>query len=393
MKAFNSVLNVFIDLFSSTLNDDEKESFEQVLEEHIKENEILKSQSDNVILNITSVKVISQVQSSAVENGWTTTNGGRIRSLDAEGVTIETSVIGTMTYGTYPDGYVVDEVIATALNSDFNVFVSGLKSDQSFSLAIRGDDQEDIDGNDNIRKRNSIILWISVACGTGGMIMGALLLLAHSRRKKLQEFRLATDRRLNNPENSNELIHSFTSSYIEEDKEERWVPEWDPNKIYEARSDRSCTFNKSSSDDFPESDYNSSTPMSTSTVSLGINLSPNARTEAMKHHQNFWFEPRSYSQEKESPESQKKDFSAPHTTFVTYASPGPVGVVIETTKDGPMVHSVRSTSQLLGTVMPGDIIIGLDNIETQELVAPALTRLMARKSQQEQRKITFLRPL
>lgn len=377
-------------MFSSALNDDEKESFERVLEEHIKENEILKSQSDNVILNITSVNVISQVHSSAAEIGWTTTNGKRIRSLDAEGILIEISVTGTMTYGKYPDRYVVDEVIATALNSDFNDFVSRLKSDQSFSLAIGGDDQEDMDGNDNAGKRNSIILWISVACGTGGMIMGALLLLAHSRRKKLQEFRLAIDRRLNYPENSNEFNQSFTSSYIEEEK---WVPEWDPNKIYEAKSGPSCTFNKSSSDDFPGSDYNSSTPMSTSTVSLGINLSPNARNEAMKHHQHFWFEPRSYSQEKESPESQKKDFSAPHTTFVTYASPGPVGVVIETTKDGPMVHSVRSTSQLLGTVMPGDIIIGLDNIETRELVAPALTRLMARKSQQEQRKITFLRPL
>jgi hypothetical protein len=70
-----------------------------------------------------------------------------------------------------------------------------------------------------------------------------------------------------------------------------------------------------------------------------------------------------------------------------------VGLVIETTKDGPMVHSVRSTSQLLGTVMPGDIIIALDNMDTRELVAPALTRLMARKSQQEQRKITFSRPM
>lgn len=375
------------------MDDNETDSFERILKEHIQENQVLTSKVNNVTLNITSVKVISQIRSSAAESGWTTTDENRVRALNEEGLLIETFITGTMTYGQYPDGYIVDDVIATALNSDFNTFVSRLKTDQSFSLALGGDDQDDIFENDDSKKRQSFIIWISVGCGAGGMIMGALLLLAHSRRKKLQEFRLATDRRLNYPGNSDVFNQSFASSYIEEDKEEHWVPEWEPNKIYEAKSGPSYMFNKSYAEDFPESEYNSSTPMSTSTASLGINLSPNARNEAMKHHQNFCFEPHLSSYEKDSLKSQRNDFSAAHTTFITYASPGPVGLVIETTKDGPMVHSVRSTSQLIGTVMPGDIIIALDNIDTRELVAPALTRLMARKSQQEQRKITFLRPM
>ena len=390
---FNLVLNMFIDSFSSALDDNEKDAFEKILKEFLQERQLLTKEFYKVNVNITSVKMISQIRTSSAENGLVTSDRKRKRSLDVEGLMIETLVTGTMTYGKYPDGFIVDDVIASALNSDFNGFVSRLESDHSFSLAIGVDDEEENFDTNNDKKKKSFIIWISVGCGAGGMIMGALLLLAQSRRKKLHEFRLATDRRLNYPEHSGGLNQSVTSSYIEEDKEERWVPEWDPNKIYQAKSGQSFLFHRTSFEDNPESEYNSSTPVSTSSVSLGINLSPQARNEAMKHHQHFFFEPHSASQEMDSADGKTKDFSAPHTTFITYAAPGPVGVVIETTKDGPMVHSVRNTSQLLGTVMPGDIIIGLDNIETRGLVAPALTRLMARKSQQEQRKITFLRPV
>lgn len=388
---FTLVLNMFIDSFSSALDDNEKDAFEQILKEFLQERQLLTEEFYQVNVNITSVKMISQIRTSAAENGLVTSD--RKRSLDVDGLMIQTLVTGTMTYGKYPDSFVVDDVIASALNNDFNVFVSRLESDQSFSLAIGGDEEEEKIDNKNDKKRKSFIIWISVGCGAGGMIMGALLLLAQSRRKKLQEFRLATDRRLNYPGHSSGFDQSFTSSYIEEDKEERWVPEWDPNKIYEAKSAQSYLYRKTSFEDNPDSEYNSSTPVSTSSVSLGINLSPQARNEAMKHHQHFFFEPHSASQDMDSADSKTKDFSAPHTTFTTYAAPGPVGIVIETSKEGPTVHSVRNTSQLLGTVMPGDIIIGLDNIETRGLVAPALTRLMARKSQQEQRKITFLRPM
>ncbi len=70
-----------------------------------------------------------------------------------------------------------------------------------------------------------------------------------------------------------------------------------------------------------------------------------------------------------------------------------MGIIIDTTAEGPMVHAIKPTSQLLGSVAPGDIVVGLDNIETRQMTAPALTRLMARKSQQNQRKITFLKPM
>ena len=77
--------------------------------------------------------------------------------------------------------------------------------------------------------------------------------------------------------------------------------------------------------------------------------------------------------------------------YECFAPPGPLGVIIDTTSNGPMVHSIKPTSQLLGIIHSGDFVIALDDIDTSAMTAPLLTRLMASKSQQPQRKITLLR--
>lgn len=376
---------MFIDIFSYAMDDIEKESFTNTLKMNIENNLILPR---GVSVELTDVRITSQVRTTSATIGVLNHTSGRM--LQVDGLLIDTEVTGNMTYGQLPNDFDITTLITSGFSSNFEYFVSQLESDQTLSAAIGGGggNKDDLNGS----KRNSFIIWISVACGVGGMIIGALLLLSHSRRKKIQAFRLAADRHLNNPPVPDEINQSFTSSYIEDDAE-KWVPVWDQNKIYHSKSYKSDVFHRSKSSEYYGSENNSSTPVSTSTASMGINLSPGARNEAMKHQQHFKFEPHAYLQEVIPSEETDVDIDAPYTTFITYATPGPVGVVIETTRDGPMVHSVRPTSQLLGTVMPGDIIIGLDNIETKELVAPALTRLMARKSQQERRKITFLRPM
>jgi hypothetical protein len=76
--------------------------------------------------------------------------------------------------------------------------------------------------------------------------------------------------------------------------------------------------------------------------------------------------------------------------YDVFAPAGPIGIVVDTTKEGPAVHSLKSTSPMLGLINPGDLIVGLDDQDTRGMTAATLTRLMAKKSSQKERKITLL---
>lgn len=78
--------------------------------------------------------------------------------------------------------------------------------------------------------------------------------------------------------------------------------------------------------------------------------------------------------------------------FDVTAPPGPLGIIIDTTPEGPMIHSLKPTSQLLGYVNPGDLIVGLDGVDTRNMTAATFTRLMAKRSQGE-RQMTLLKGL
>ena len=77
-------------------------------------------------------------------------------------------------------------------------------------------------------------------------------------------------------------------------------------------------------------------------------------------------------------------------SYDVYAPSGPIGIVVDTSKNGPAVHSLKSTSPMLGLINPGDLIIALDDEDTRKMTAASLTRLMAKKSRQKERKITLL---
>lgn len=72
------------------------------------------------------------------------------------------------------------------------------------------------------------------------------------------------------------------------------------------------------------------------------------------------------------------------------APPGPIGIVVDTTTNGPAVHSLKNTSPMMGLIAPGDLIVGLDDADTRGMTAATLTRLMAQKANQKERKITLL---
>jgi hypothetical protein len=76
--------------------------------------------------------------------------------------------------------------------------------------------------------------------------------------------------------------------------------------------------------------------------------------------------------------------------YDVFAPAGPIGIVVDTTKHGPAVHSLKPTSPMLGLINPGDLIVGLDDEDTRGMTAATLTRLMAQKSNQKERKITLL---
>lgn len=78
--------------------------------------------------------------------------------------------------------------------------------------------------------------------------------------------------------------------------------------------------------------------------------------------------------------------------FDIFAPPGPLGIIIDTTPEGPMIHSLKPTSQLAGMVSPGDLIVGLDGVDTRNMTAATFTRLMAKRSHGE-RQMTLLKGL
>jgi len=62
------------------------------------------------------------------------------------------------------------------------------------------------------------------------------------------------------------------------------------------------------------------------------------------------------------------------------APPGKLGIVIDTTLEGPVVHTVNSQSPLAGTLFPGDIIVAVNDVDTRAMTASAITALMLQTS-------------
>jgi len=81
--------------------------------------------------------------------------------------------------------------------------------------------------------------------------------------------------------------------------------------------------------------------------------------------------------------------NAPKYRRVCMAPPGRLGVVIDTTKRGTVIHQVKSGSPLENVVFAGDQIIKIDEFDTNGMTASAVTKIMATKMDQK-RKITVL---
>lgn len=60
------------------------------------------------------------------------------------------------------------------------------------------------------------------------------------------------------------------------------------------------------------------------------------------------------------------------------APPGKLGIVIETTLEGPVVHKINEGSPLMNLVFEGELITAIDDVDTRAMSASAITNLMIR---------------
>jgi C-terminal processing protease CtpA/Prc len=84
-------------------------------------------------------------------------------------------------------------------------------------------------------------------------------------------------------------------------------------------------------------------------------------------------------------------------TFIINAPRGILGVVIDTPISShtgttmPIVHAVKDSSPLADKIQVGDKLIAVDDEDVTSLTAIQVSKLLARKSEQEKRKLTIVR--
>ena len=76
--------------------------------------------------------------------------------------------------------------------------------------------------------------------------------------------------------------------------------------------------------------------------------------------------------------------------YQCHAPPGPLGIVVDTTPLGPRVKSLNPLSPLFGSIKPGDIIVGIDEIDTVGMEAGNFWKTTAQRANQQERVLTML---
>ena len=77
--------------------------------------------------------------------------------------------------------------------------------------------------------------------------------------------------------------------------------------------------------------------------------------------------------------------------YECHAPSGPLGIVVDTTPLGPRVRSLNPLSPIFGKMCPGDVIVGVDDVDTVGMEAGEFWQIVSRKANQQQRVLTILR--
>lgn len=77
--------------------------------------------------------------------------------------------------------------------------------------------------------------------------------------------------------------------------------------------------------------------------------------------------------------------------YECHAPSGPLGIVVDTTPLGPRVRSLNPLSPIFGEISPGDVIVGVDEVDTVGMEAGEFWQIVSRKANQQERILTILR--
>jgi len=64
------------------------------------------------------------------------------------------------------------------------------------------------------------------------------------------------------------------------------------------------------------------------------------------------------------------------------APPGKLGLIVDTTAEGPIVHELNPGSPMEGVIFPGDIIVSIDHVDTRAMSAKAISSIMTETANQ-----------
>ena len=119
--------------------------------------------------------------------------------------------------------------------------------------------------------------------------------------------------------------------------------------------------------------------------------------ESPKSHGAQLLSPITYEKELQRP-TRRQEFSfqdllsdPQNELYECHAPAGPLGIVIDSTPLGPRVISLNPMSSLFDSMNPGDIIVGIDDIDTVGMDAAEFWQLISRKAIQPKRIITMLK--
>ena len=90
--------------------------------------------------------------------------------------------------------------------------------------------------------------------------------------------------------------------------------------------------------------------------------------------------------------SFERQYGESEERFECIAPAGKLGVVIDTPYGGvPMVHAIKDTSVLADRVRVKDRLISVDGVDTTEMSAIGVSRLISSRAQNESRVLAFVR--
>ena len=86
--------------------------------------------------------------------------------------------------------------------------------------------------------------------------------------------------------------------------------------------------------------------------------------------------------EKVDDDFQQCQIDSKAITLKISAPTGKLGIVIDTSREGPIVHRVKKESQLSNKIFPGDIIISIDEVDTRAMSVSEVSDLMVKTAKQ-----------